>query len=67
MQLNLIKMIQSILEKNSWAIYYKGEPLKKLPAQNGDFYQINEVSASELIKKLEETIQESIASKNKET
>ena len=67
MQLNLVTLIQEVLEKNSWALYYKGEPLKKLPAGNGDFYQVNEVSIAELTKKVEETIKESIASINKET
>ena len=49
MENQIKKIIERILEKNNWGLYFKGSPLVMLPV-NGEasVYRLNDISVSEL-------------------
>lgn len=59
MESQIQKIIKTVLEKNNWGIYFKGEPLTVMPV-NGkpNFYRINDVQLSELEGAISEQVQD---------
>ena len=56
-------IIETVLKKNNWAVYYKNSPLAKLPVEgDAPIYKVNEVSYETLI----ESIKSQVTSKGEE-
>ena len=59
--LSLQKMIQKVLQDNSWGIYYKIDALEKMKAQEGlTFYKVNEVDMSKFLDAFQNVINDSL-------
>ena len=62
--LSLQKMIQKVLQDNSWGIYHKVDALEKMKAQEGlTFYKVNEVDLTKFLDAFQNAINESIQNK----
>ena len=47
--MNIHKLLSSILTKNDWGIFFKGEPMEGYPTQDGvKMYKVNEITADKL-------------------
>ena len=60
-ELNMIEqlstVLESVLKKNNWGIYYKSSPLANLPVEGGaPMYKVNDVSYESLIDALRKEI-----------
>lgn len=45
----ITNIIESVLKKNNWAVYYKNSPLSKLPVEgDAPIYKVNEVNYDSL-------------------
>tara|TARA_R100001530_G_scaffold106607_2_gene74459 strand:- start:515 stop:721 length:207 start_codon:yes stop_codon:yes gene_type:complete len=54
-QLSVI--LESVLKKNNWGIYYKSSPLANLPVEGGSpIYKVNDVSYESLIEAVKQEI-----------
>ena len=43
------KIVISLLQKNNWGIYFKGQPLMEMPVNGeGSIYKLNDISTDEL-------------------
>ena len=49
MKQNIVDMVLEVLKKNRWGIYFRNEPMQKLPVQDSlsTLYKVNEVSTDE--------------------
>ena len=47
--MKLYELLSSVLSKNEWGVFFKGEPLEGYPTQDGmKIYKVNEVSPDKL-------------------
>ena len=54
-QLSVI--LESVLNKNNWGIYYKSSPLSNLPVEGGaPIYKVNDVSYESLLEAVKQEI-----------
>ena len=62
---DLQKIIEQLLDKNNWGLYFKANPLEQLPSQDGQhIYQVNNVSKEEvsaaIVKAIQDDLQKNI-------
>ena len=59
MKLDIVAIVLEILEKNRWGIYFKTEPMQKLPTvdSSSTLYKVNEVSKEQLSESIKNQIE----------
>ena len=67
MENQIKKIINSVLERHGWGIYFKGKPLMEMPV-NGEanIYKINDVHVSELEGAISDEIRLTVEEINRE-
>ena len=61
-------LVLEVLEENRWGIYFKSEPMQKLPVidSSSTLFKVNEVSEDELIESIKTQIEENTSERNNE-
>ena len=59
MKTDIAEIVLKILEKNRWGIYFKTEPMQKLPTldSSSTLYKVNEVSKEQLSESIKNQIE----------
>lgn len=59
MKTNIAEIVLEVLEKNRWGIYFKTEPMQKLPTvdSSATLYKVNEVSHEQLSESIKNQIE----------
>ena len=59
MKTNIAEIVLEVLQKNRWGIYFKTEPMQKLPTvdSSSTLYKVNEVSHEQLSESIKNQIE----------
>ena len=68
MKEDIANIVLKVLERNRWGIYFKNEPMQKLPTidSSATLFKVNEVSEDELVESIKLQIEESTSERNSE-
>ena len=68
MKTDIANIVLEVLKKNRWGIYFKSEPMQKLPVidSSSTLFKVNEVSEDELIESIKTQIEENTSERNNE-
>ena len=68
MKTNIAEIVLEVLQKNRWGIYFKTEPMQKLPTvdSSSTLYKVNEVSHEQLSESIKNQIEIHAQERNSE-
>ena len=68
MKTDIANIVLEVLKKNRWGIYFKSEPMQKLPVidSSSTLFKVNEVSEDELIESIKTQMEENTSERNNE-
>ena len=68
MKTDIANIVLEVLQKNRWGIYFKSEPMQKLPVIDSSttLFKVNEVSRDELIESIKAQIEQSVPERDSE-
>ena len=68
MKTNIAEIVLEVLEKNRWGIYFKTEPMQKLPTvdSSSTLYKVNEVSHEQISESIKNQIEIHAQERNSE-